>query len=55
MSLFPNTPHPILFAHRGASLAAPENTLEAFECGIRLGADFLELDARLTADNQVVV
>mgnify|MGYP001253390700 CR=1 FL=1 len=55
MSLFKETPHPLLFAHRGASTMAPENTLEAFELALRLGADFLELDVRLTADGQVVV
>ena len=36
-------------------MMTPENTLEAFEFALRLGADFLELDARLTADGQVVV
>ena len=55
MSLFKETPHPLLFAHRGACMMAPENTLEAFELALCLGADFLELDVRLTADGQVVV
>ena len=46
---------PLLFAHRGGSALAPENTLPAFLNGVRLGADALELDIRLTADDQVVV
>ena len=46
---------PLLFAHRGGAALAPENTLPAFLNGVRLGADALELDVRLTADDQVVV
>ena len=46
---------PLLFAHRGGAALAPENTLPAFLNGVRLGADALELDIRLSADNQVVV
>ena len=46
---------PLLFAHRGGSTLAPENTIAAFANGVRFGADALELDVRLTADNQVVV
>lgn len=46
---------PIGFAHRGASAHARENTLEAFELALRLGATGLETDAWLTADGQVVL
>ena len=46
---------PLLFAHRGGGALAPENTLPAFLNGVRLGADALELDVRLTADDQVIV
>ncbi len=46
---------PILFAHRGGSALAPENTLPAFRNGAELGADALELDVRLTADGELVV
>jgi glycerophosphoryl diester phosphodiesterase len=46
---------PITFAHRGASADAPENTLEAFRLGLRLGARGLESDARLSADGEVVL
>lgn len=44
-----------VIAHRGASAAAPENTIEAFELAHRLGADWVELDARRSADGVVVV
>src|SRR5207302_809200 len=35
---------PLVWAHRGASAAAPENTLAAFALAERLGADGVELD-----------
>ncbi|MCU1369223.1 MAG: ugpQ [Ilumatobacteraceae bacterium] len=44
-----------VIAHRGASAAAPENTVEAFHLARELGADWVELDARRTADGQVIV
>ena len=44
-----------VIAHRGASAAAPENTIEAFRLARELGADWVELDARRTADRQVIV
>src|SRR3972149_8380299 len=53
--MFERFPDPILFAHRGASAHAPENTLPAFELALDQGADGVELDAKLSADGQVVV
>jgi glycerophosphoryl diester phosphodiesterase len=44
-----------VIAHRGASMAAPENTLEAFALAGRLGADAVELDVRRTRDGALVV
>lgn len=44
-----------VFAHRGASQYAPENTIEAFALAIEQGADGIELDVQLTKDGQVVV
>jgi glycerophosphoryl diester phosphodiesterase len=44
-----------LIAHRGASGQYPENTLLAFEQGVRQGADAVELDVRLSADGVPVV
>jgi glycerophosphoryl diester phosphodiesterase len=46
---------PVLFAHRGARAHAPENTLEAFTLGLRLGASGLESDVWLTRDGQAVL
>ena len=44
-----------MFAHRGGSALAPENTIEAFDNGLALGADGLELDVHLSRDGTVVV
>jgi glycerophosphoryl diester phosphodiesterase len=46
---------PTIFAHRGSSAYAPENTLAAFKLAVTQHADGIELDAKLTADGQVVV
>lgn len=46
---------PIAFAHRGARAHAPENTLEAFELALRLGATGLESDVWVTADGVAVL
>jgi glycerophosphoryl diester phosphodiesterase len=48
-------PRPIILAHRGDKLHAPENTLPAFEQAIQKGADGVELDVKLTADGHVIV
>lgn len=42
-------------AHRGFSRKAPENTLPAFEAAMDCGADYIELDVQLTADDVLVV
>jgi glycerophosphoryl diester phosphodiesterase len=44
-----------VFAHRGGSGLAPENTMAAFDNGLALGADGLELDVHLSRDGRVVV
>ena len=46
---------PLVIAHRGASGLAPENTLAAFKVAIALGADGIEMDVQLSADNRVIV
>lgn len=46
---------PLVFAHRGGAALAPENTIAAFDNGLGLGADGLELDVHLSLDGQVVV
>lgn len=46
---------PITFAHRGARAHAPENTIEAFQLALRLGATGLESDVWLTRDGVPVL
>lgn len=46
---------PIIFAHRGASAHAPENTIAAFELALTQQADAIELDVKLSSDGYVVV
>jgi glycerophosphoryl diester phosphodiesterase len=48
-------PRPIIFGHRGAPVRAPENTLISFQKALQDGATAIELDAKLTADQQIVV
>jgi glycerophosphoryl diester phosphodiesterase len=48
-------PRILVHGHRGARAVKPENTLPAFEYAIQQGADMLELDLAVTADNQLVV
>jgi len=52
---FFETARPLVFAHRGGSALAPENTIDAFAQGVALGADGLELDVHLSRDGVVVV
>ena len=46
---------PLVVAHRGASVEQPENTIAAFEAAIDAGADAVEFDVRMTADDVPVV
>ncbi len=46
---------PSIIAHRGASHDAPENTLASIRLGYEQGADFVEVDLYLSADNEVVL
>jgi glycerophosphoryl diester phosphodiesterase len=41
-------------AHRGASGHAPEHTLAAYDLALEMGADFIELDLRVTSDGVLV-
>ena len=52
---FFSSSRPRVFAHRGGSALAPENTIAAFEAGIAAGADGIELDVHLSRDGIVVV
>lgn len=44
-----------IWAHRGASGYAPENTMEAFRMAHHMKADGIELDIHMTKDGRVVV
>lgn len=44
-----------VMAHRGASAAAPENTIAAIQGAIDAGAQWVEIDVQESADGQVVV
>ncbi|MCX4968672.1 glycerophosphodiester phosphodiesterase family protein [Streptomyces sp. NBC_00654] len=46
---------PVVFAHRGASAYAPENTLAAVDAADDLGIDWVENDVQLTKDGELVV
>src|SRR5258706_145899 len=46
---------PILYAHRGAAVELPENTLPAFRRALDLGADAIETDAHLTSDGHILL
>lgn len=45
----------LVYGHRGGAALAPENTIAAFDNGLALGADGLELDVRLSRDGVPVV
>lgn len=46
---------PVILAHRGASATHPENTIRSFRAAKRAGADGVELDIRVSSDDQIVV
>ncbi len=49
------TPENGVCAHRGASIECPENSLEAFQRAIDIGADWIETDVLPTADGKLVL
>jgi len=46
---------PVIYAHRGASAYAPENTMAAFVKAVELGSGGIELDVHMTKDGHIVV
>jgi glycerophosphoryl diester phosphodiesterase len=52
---YASLPRPTIFAHRGASAHAPENTLAAFQLAVQQGAPAIELDAKLSVDGEIVI
>lgn len=55
MSPGPVRSEPFIWAHRGASAEAPENTLVAFDLALRQGAQGVELDVHLSRDGVPMV
>jgi len=53
--LLPDRPRPLLFAHRGCSSLAPENTMAAFATALRVGSPGVELDVHRCATGELVV
>ncbi len=45
----------LVFAHRGASGYAPENTLAAFELAAEMGAHGIEFDVQITKDHRLII
>ncbi len=46
---------PLSVAHRGDSIAYPENTLEAYRKAIELGVEMIECDVNITRDGKLVM
>ncbi|MBC7780275.1 MAG: glycerophosphodiester phosphodiesterase [Proteobacteria bacterium] len=45
----------LVFAHRGHHVVFPENTLQAFDAAVRVGADGIETDVRMSRDGVPVL
>src|ERR1017187_1147543 len=45
----------VAISHRGEHLHHPENTMPAFQEAIRLGAGYIEVDVRTTADGKLIL
>lgn len=54
-SPFRRDDRPLVWAHRGASEVAPENTIPAFEAAAAAGADGIECDVMRCASGELVV
>lgn len=46
---------PFVWAHRGASGYAPENTMEAFEMAMEMNADGVEIDVHFSSDGKIII
>ena len=47
--------HPLILGHRGASVSAPDNSLQAYSLAVAANADGIELDVRRTADHAMIL
>lgn len=54
MNKLHNRPRPLLIAHRGAPIHAPENTFASFQLALDSGAHILETDLWFTKDGVIV-
>ncbi|WP_256758280.1 glycerophosphodiester phosphodiesterase [Cohnella sp. WQ 127256] len=54
-SMFSNETKVAVIAHRGASGYAPESTLSAYRLGVRMQADYIEIDLQETKDGELIV
>jgi glycerophosphoryl diester phosphodiesterase len=46
---------PIIYAHRGASGTAPENTMAAFEKAVAVGSQGIECDVQMTKEGKLII
>ncbi len=53
--VLPDRPRPLLFAHRGCSSLAPENTMASFKLAKQFNLPGLEIDIHLCASGELVV
>jgi len=53
--LLPERKRPLVFAHRGCSSLAPENTMASFKKARECGAPGIELDIHVTLDGKLIV
>lgn len=52
---FASAAGPVVIAHRGGALEAPENTLAAIKHAVEVESDWQEIDVQLSADHHVIV
>lgn len=45
----------LVIAHRGASAALQQNTLDAFRLAVEMGTDYIELDVRRSRDDVLII
>ncbi|RCR67751.1 glycerophosphodiester phosphodiesterase [Larkinella punicea] len=46
---------PVISAHRGSSLVAPENTMATFRAVLAMPVSYIEIDVRTTRDGQLII
>src|SRR5690606_30238191 len=49
------TRKPVIIGHRGAAGLAPENTIASIKAARKAGVNLVELDVRITRDNELVL